>query len=60
MTKHGEAFVSRMRVVAQMAKAGTPVFAALAAGLEDEDWVLIYAAACRMALDIENQDDKAA
>jgi hypothetical protein len=58
MTKAGEAFVSRMKIVDSMARAGTPVFAALAAGLEDEDWTLIYVAARRMAFDIENQSER--
>lgn len=60
MTPKGEAFVSRMRIVSQMARAGTPVFSALAAGLEDEDWNLIYAAACKLARDIELQAETTA
>lgn len=47
-----------MKIVDSMARAGTPVFAALAAGLEDEDWTLIYVAARRMAFDIENQSER--
>lgn len=55
MTKQGEAFVERMKVVARMANAGTPVFAAMASGLEDEDWTLVYVAACKLARDVETQ-----
>jgi hypothetical protein len=55
MTPAGEAFVERMKLVAKMANAGTPIFASMAAGLEDEDWTLIYVAACKMARDIEEQ-----
>jgi hypothetical protein len=53
LTEKGEAFVARMQIVDAMAKAGTPLFAALAAGLEDDDWTLVYAAARRLSLDIQ-------
>lgn len=55
MTPKGEAFVERMKVVTAMAASGTPIFAAMAAGLEDEDWILVFAAARKMAIDIETQ-----
>ncbi len=55
MTPAGTAFVERMMLVERMAKAGTPVFAALSCSLEDSDWVLVYAAAMRMARDIQDQ-----
>ncbi len=59
MTEKGEAFVSRMRIVDQMVRGGTPMFAAMAAGLEDEDWTLVYVAARKMAVDIESQGESA-
>lgn len=55
ITPKGEAFVERMKVVSRMVRAGTPVFAAMAAGLEEDDWVLVYAATCKMARDVEDQ-----
>ena len=55
MTAKGQAFVERMSVVNRMVQAGTPVFASLAAGLEDDDWLLVYAAVGKMVHDIENQ-----
>ena len=55
MTSKGQAFVERMSVVNSMIQAGTPVFAALAAGLEDDDWLLVYAAVGKMVHEIESQ-----
>ncbi len=54
----GDAFVARMEVVERMVQAGTPMFAALAAGLEDEDWSLVYVATKRMTLDIKELSDR--
>jgi hypothetical protein len=55
MNEKGKAFVDRMALVKRMMAAGTPTFAALAAGLEDDDWILVYAAAQRMAYEIVHQ-----
>lgn len=57
MTEKGAAFVSRMKIAAQLAQTGTSVFAAMAASLEDEDWTLVYVAACKLARDVESQAD---
>lgn len=59
ITEKGQAFVDRMKVVARMAQGGAPVFAAMAAGLEDEDWTLVYVAACKLARDVETQGEAA-
>jgi hypothetical protein len=55
MTEKGAAFVDRWKIVVQMAAAGTPLFAAMAAGLEEEDWPLVFAATNRLAQDVIEQ-----
>ena len=55
MTPKGKAFVERMSVVDAMIKGGAPIFPALAAGLEDEDWMLVYVAARKLAADVVRQ-----
>lgn len=55
MTEAGRAFVGRMAIVSRMIAGGAAVFPALAAGLEDSDWLLVYAAARKMVHDIEAQ-----
>lgn len=55
MTDKGRAFVERMEIVNAMIKGGTPIFPAMAAGLEDDDWLLVYAAVARMAYDVQHQ-----
>jgi hypothetical protein len=44
-----------VKIVVQMAAAGTPLFAAMAAGLEEEDWPLVFAATNRLAQDVIEQ-----
>jgi hypothetical protein len=56
MTEAGHAFVDRMRIVTQMCQAGTPIFPAMASGLEDDDWLLVYIAVRKMVVDIETRD----
>lgn len=56
MTQAGEAFAARIDVVTAMIRGGAPFFPAMAAGLEDEDWLLVYAAVRRMADDIRAGD----
>lgn len=58
MTEAGESFVGRMAVVSRMIEAGTPIFAALASGLEDEDWMLVYVAIKRLANDVEHHPER--
>lgn len=60
ITGKGAAFVARMDVVDRMARGGTPVFAALASGLEDEDWMLVYVAARKLAADVRSQGEASA
>jgi hypothetical protein len=55
MTPKAEEFLARMAVVKRMIQGGAPVFPALAAGLDDDDWLLVYAAVAKMILDIEGQ-----
>lgn len=55
MTEAGKAFVERMSVVDAMVKGGAPIFPALAAGLEDADWMLVYVAARKLASNVRNQ-----
>jgi hypothetical protein len=57
VTEAGKAFVERMSVVNQMIQGGAPVFPALASGLEDNDWLLVYAAIARMVQDIERSSE---
>ena len=52
ITPRGEAFIARMEIVNAMVRAGTPFFAAMAAGLEDDDWILAYAAVRTMAQEL--------
>jgi hypothetical protein len=54
MTEAGKAFVERMLVVNRMINGGAAVFPALAAGLEDDDWLLVYAAIGRLVHDLEH------
>lgn len=56
MTEVGAAFVERMEIVNRMIRGGAAVFPALAAGLEDNDWLLVYAAIGRMVHDIRAQE----
>lgn len=58
MTEAGKAFVERMSVVNRMIRGGAAVFPALAAGLEDSDWLLVYAAVGRLVHDIEHQSSQ--
>jgi hypothetical protein len=55
-TLRGEAFIARMEIVNAMVRAGTPFFVAMAAGLEDDDWILAYAAVRTMARELESQN----
>lgn len=55
ITEKGRAFLERWEVVEQMVKAGTPIFAAMAAGLEDDDWLLVFAATRVLASDVHKQ-----
>jgi hypothetical protein len=57
VTEAGKAFVERMSVVNRMIQGGAPVFPALASGLEDNDWLLVYAAIARMVQDIERASE---
>ena len=59
MTAAGKAFVERWSIVLRMIRGGTPLYAAMSAGLEDEDWNLVFAATNRLADDIASQDDAA-
>lgn len=54
-TEKGRAFLERWQIVEQMAKAGTPIFAAMAAGLEDDDWLIVFAATRVLAQDVHKQ-----
>lgn len=56
MTEAGRAFVERMSIVSRMIAGGAAVFPALASGLEDNDWLLVYAAVRKMVRDIEESD----
>ena len=56
----GEAFAARVDVVTAMVRGGTPFFPALAAGLEDQDWILVYAAVRDMANSIRRDTDNVA
>lgn len=53
MTTNGERFVKRMGLAARyMEVAGVSPFIALSTALEDDEWILVWAAACAMAKDI--------
>lgn len=53
MTQKGMEFVARVKEAVYVANTGQPVFAAMACTLEDDDWLLVYAAMCKMAKEIE-------
>lgn len=52
MTPRGQAFVASMEAVKVLLRSGLKPFVAMSAGLEDDDWLLVYAAAAKMAEDI--------
>lgn len=56
MTPAAVAFIERFSIVERMIAAGTPMFAALAAGLEDDDWLLVYAAIRTLVGDLKADD----
>jgi len=56
MTEQGAAFLERWQIVIRMAQAGTPLFAAMSAGLEDNDWTLVFAATNKLAQEIIGQE----
>lgn len=60
MTPEGEAFANRMDAVTALLHHGVGFFPALAGGLDEKDWILIYAAAIRMAKDIRADHDNEA
>ena len=60
MTPEGEAFANRVDAVTILLRRGLGFFPAMAAGLEKEDWILVYAAVRRMADDIRAGHDNEA
>lgn len=44
MTPRGQAFVASMEAVKVLLRSGLKPFVAMSAGLEDDDWLLVYAA----------------
>ena len=55
MTPKGAAFVKNMAAVDVLAASGLKAFVALAGGLEEDDWMLVYIAARKMAKDIMSE-----
>lgn len=56
MTPKGKAFVEHMDMVDEFARTGIPIFAAMASGLTDEDWILVYVAARKLAKEVREQE----
>lgn len=59
----GEEFVARVREAAKLmtnGKGRVSPFVALTSTLDNEDWVVLYGAALRMAMDIEAGNDNMA
>lgn len=53
MTPKGKEFVERFEQAKKFIASGMPVFAALAASFENDDWLLAFAAIGKMAEDIK-------
>ena len=60
MTPNGEAFANRVDAVTILLNKGIGFFPAMAAGLDEADWILVYAAARNMARDIRDQNENIA
>lgn len=60
MTPEGEAFAARVDVAVTFVQAGMPFFPALAAALDDKDWLLVFAAVRTMAREIRADHDNEA
>ena len=56
MTPRGKEFVAKMIAATDLVdKSGKTPFVALSCSLEDDDWILVFAAATKMANDIIEQ-----
>lgn len=60
MIPEGEAFAARVDVAATFVQSGMPFFPALAAALDDNDWLLVFAAVRNMAREIRDVHDNEA